>query len=48
MAAIAGLGILILDFFRTIVIDTVIKVILYPEQCYETEIKIGGPLIDKL
>lgn len=46
MTAIAGLGMLILDFFKTLVIDTVIKVLLYPSECYIPQIKLGGPLLD--
>lgn len=48
MTAVAGLGVLILDFFKTLVIDSIIKVLLYPEECYTPQIKIGGPLIDNV
>lgn len=47
MTALAGLGMMIIEFFKTIVIDTIIKVLLYPEECYVTKIKLGGPLLDK-
>lgn len=46
MATIAGLGLLVLEFFRTIVIDSVIKVLLYPNECYTPQIKLGGPLLE--
>lgn len=48
MIAITGLGMLIIDFFKTLVIDSVIKVLLYPEECYTPQIKIGGPMIDAI
>lgn len=45
MSTIAGIGMLILDFFKTLVIDSIIKIILHPEECIIPKIKLGGPLL---
>ena len=45
MSFIAGIGALIIDFFKTLVIDSILKIILHPEECIVPQIKIGGPLL---
>ncbi len=46
MSVLTGLGMLLLEVVRTLVIDTVIKVILHPEECVTSTIKLGGPLLE--
>lgn len=46
MSILAGLGVLLLEFVRTLVIDSVLKVIIHPEKCIVPTIKIGGPLLE--
>lgn len=47
MTALVGIGMMVLEFFKTLVIDSIIKVILHPEECTIPQIKIGGPLLEK-
>lgn len=46
MTALTGIGMMILEFFKTLIIDSVIKVILNPEECYIPQIKLGGPMLE--
>ena len=46
MSFIAGIGALVIDFFKTLIIDTFIKIILKPQDCIVSPIKIGGALIE--
>lgn len=47
MTALVGIGMMIVEFFKTLVIDSIIKVILNPEECVVPQIKLGGPLLEK-
>lgn len=45
MTILTGLGVLLIEFVKTLVIDSVLKVIIHPDKCIVPQIKIGGPML---